>query len=35
MHAPDGPGIGVAPRPERLAEVTVDRLLDPTVSVRP
>jgi len=25
MHAPDGPGIGVAPRSERLAEVTVDR----------
>ena len=25
MHAPDGLGIGVAPRPERLAEVTVDR----------
>jgi O-succinylbenzoate synthase len=27
MRAPDGPGIGVVPRPERLAEVTVDRLL--------
>jgi len=25
MHAPTGPGIGVVPRPERLAEVTVDR----------
>jgi O-succinylbenzoate synthase len=27
MRPPDGPGIGVVPRPERLAEVTVDRLL--------
>jgi o-succinylbenzoate synthase len=27
MRAPDGPGIGVVPRPERLAEVAVDRLL--------
>ena len=27
MHPPDGPGIGVAPRPDRLAEVAVDRLL--------
>ncbi len=27
MRAPDGPGIGVVPRPDRLAEVTVDRLL--------
>jgi O-succinylbenzoate synthase len=26
MRAPDGPGIGVVPRPDRLAEVTVDRL---------
>ncbi|MGZ4708819.1 MAG: enolase C-terminal domain-like protein, partial [Acidimicrobiales bacterium] len=27
MRAPDGPGIGVVPRPDRLAEVTIDRLL--------
>ncbi|HEY5154298.1 MAG TPA: enolase C-terminal domain-like protein [Acidimicrobiales bacterium] len=27
MHAPDGPGIGVMPRADRLADVTVDRLL--------
>jgi O-succinylbenzoate synthase len=27
MHAPDGPGIGVTPRVDRLAEVVVERLL--------
>jgi O-succinylbenzoate synthase len=27
MHAPEGPGIGVTPRPDRLAQVVVDRLL--------
>lgn len=27
MRPPSGPGIGVVPRPERLAEVAVDRLL--------
>jgi len=27
MHPPAGPGIGVVPRPDRLAQVVVDRLL--------